>query len=215
MGLHIGMDPSNVTAGTRPSQGRHRLRLLLSWIALVASTIGACSSLGGTDASPTIPLITSKPYVEPEPTPTPEPTKKPLSIEKVILTESVQAGEQAKVVINTATAAECVIEVTYDTGPSEEHAPIVLATRAIHDSRRRIRWLPWERRVPAVTFDGSIPMCKPKGASHGMVEPRGSDEPGAFVYGVRSRLRCPRARAGSPACVWRARTRRGRLRRAR
>src|SRR5688572_14835956 len=95
-----------------------RLRLL-PCIVLIAGAVGACSSLGGLDASPTVPPITSKPYVAPEPTPTPEPTKKPLSIAEVSLTESVQGGDKAKVVINTATSAECVIGVTYDSGPSE------------------------------------------------------------------------------------------------
>jgi len=98
---------------------KHRLRQLVPLIVLTAGTVAACSSLGGIDASPTVPLITSKPYVAPEPTPTPEPTKKPLSIAAVTLTESVEGGDKAKVVINTATAAECVIEVTYDSGPSE------------------------------------------------------------------------------------------------
>jgi hypothetical protein len=42
-----------------------------------------------------------------------------LKIAEVTLTESVERGDKAKVVINTATAAECVIEVTYDSGPSE------------------------------------------------------------------------------------------------
>ena len=105
-----------------PTPGAHawsRLRLFVPLIILVAGTVAACSSLGGIDASPTVPLITSKPFIKPEPTPTPEPTKKPLSIAEVSLTESVESGDKAKVVVNTATAAECVIEVTYDSGPSE------------------------------------------------------------------------------------------------
>ncbi len=103
----------------RRLQGWAGLRLTLPLIILVTSAIAACSSLGGINASPTVPLITSKPYVAPVPTPTPEPTKKPLPIGEVSLTESVEGGDKANVVIDTATAAECVIEVTYDTGPSE------------------------------------------------------------------------------------------------
>ena len=112
-------DRSTLMGAGRRLQVRDRLRLLLPSIVLVTGTVAACSSLGGIDASPTVPVITSKPYVAPEPTPTPEPTKKPLSIAEVSLTESVEGGDKAKVTINTATSADCVIEVTYDSGPSE------------------------------------------------------------------------------------------------
>lgn len=117
--MHLGKDRWTLLAGARRPLTPDRLRVLLPLIVLVAGVVAACSSLGGLDASPTVPVITSKPYVAPEPTPTPEPTKKPLSIAEVSLTESVEGGDKAKVVINTATAAECVIEVTYDSGPSE------------------------------------------------------------------------------------------------
>jgi hypothetical protein len=102
------------------SRAQDRFGPVLPIIVLVAATVAACSSLGGLDASPTVPLITSKPYVPPEPTPTPEPTKKPLPMAEISVPESVQRGEDARVVIDTGKAAECVIEVTYDTGPSED-----------------------------------------------------------------------------------------------
>ena len=119
MGRHIGRDRSTLPAANRRSLAWDRLRLLLPLSVLVAVTVAACSTSGGLDATPTVPVITSKPYVKPVPTDTPEPTKKPLSVAKVSLTESVEGGDKAKVVINTATAAECVIGVTYDSGPSE------------------------------------------------------------------------------------------------
>jgi hypothetical protein len=119
VGIHLKKNRSTMPADGRRVQGGARLRLLLPVIAFATGAIAACSSLGGINASPTLPVITSKPYVAPVPTPTPEPTKKPLSIAEVSLTESVEGGDKAKVVIDTATAAECVIEVTYDTGPSE------------------------------------------------------------------------------------------------
>jgi hypothetical protein len=119
VGTHTWSDRSTLAATLRRARARDRLRLFLPLIVLLAGTVAACSSLGGLHASPTVPVITSKPFVPPEPTPTPEPTKKPLKIAEVTLTESVERGDKAKVVINTATAAECVIEVTYDSGPSE------------------------------------------------------------------------------------------------
>lgn len=120
MSFRTRQDRTTSGAGNARSRAGHRLRVLLPWILLVTgSVVAACSPSGGIDASPTVPLITAKPFVEPEPTDTPEPTRKPLSVAEVTLTESVQAGDKAKVVIKTATAADCVIEVTYDTGPSE------------------------------------------------------------------------------------------------
>jgi hypothetical protein len=118
-GMHKPKDRSTMAGARRRAQTRDRFGVLIPLIVLVVGTVAACSSMGGLDASPTVPVITSKPYVAPEPTPTPEPTKKPLSIAEVSLTESVEGGDKAKVVINTATAAVCVIEVTYDSGPSE------------------------------------------------------------------------------------------------
>lgn len=103
----------------RGPRASNRLGRLLPSIVLVTGTLVACSSGGIEPTSPQIPVITPKTVVDPEPTDTPAPTRKPLSISQVSLTGSVAAGDKAKVVINTATAAECVIEVTYDNGPSE------------------------------------------------------------------------------------------------
>ena len=119
MSIRLRKDRWIELAAWRRQRDRTRLPLLVPLMFLIAGTVAACSSLSGIDASPTVPVITSKPYVAPEPTPTPEPTKKPLSIEEVLRTESVEGGDKAKVTINTATSAECVIEVTYDSGPSE------------------------------------------------------------------------------------------------
>lgn len=102
------------------TQAWGRLHLLLPMIVLVTGTVAACSGTNGFGATPTVPLITSKPFVEPEPTDTPEPTKKPLSVTAVSLTEAVQGGDEVTVVISTASSAQCVIEVTYDSGPSED-----------------------------------------------------------------------------------------------
>jgi hypothetical protein len=119
-GMDLRNDRSSLLVARRRLQGSAGLGLLVPLIVLVTVTVAACSSLGGIDASPTVPVITSKPYVPPEPTPTPEPTRKPLPVAEASLTESVQRGEDAEVVIDTGKAAECVIEVTYDTGPSED-----------------------------------------------------------------------------------------------
>jgi hypothetical protein len=51
-------------------------------------------------------------------TPEPVPTAVPLTISKVSLTESVARGDAAKVVISTAPAASCTIEVRYSSGKS-------------------------------------------------------------------------------------------------
>ena len=118
--MHLRKDRSTMLAVGRRAGVWDRPGLLLPIMVLVAAMVAACSSLGGLDASPSIPLITSKPYVAPEPTPTPEPTKKPLPVAEVSVPESVRRGEEARVVIDTGKAAECVIEVTYDTGPSED-----------------------------------------------------------------------------------------------
>ncbi len=138
MSIHMRKDRSAWLAVMRRSAAWGRLGVLLPSIVLMAGTVVACSSLGGIDATPTIPLITSKPYVEPEPTDTPEPTKKPLPVAEVSLTESVQGGDKAKVVIDTATSAECVIGVTYDTGPSDAEG--LVPTTADGDGKVTWSW---------------------------------------------------------------------------
>jgi hypothetical protein len=119
MRLHQREGRASFGVGRRGPRVRDRLRVVLPSIVLVAGVAAACSSSGGIDAKSTVPLITPKAVVDPEPTDTPAPTKKPLSVAQVSLTESVRAGDEATIVIDTATAAECVIDVIYDSGPSE------------------------------------------------------------------------------------------------
>ncbi len=149
--MHLLKDRSTVVAAGKRSQVWDRLGLLLPSILLMTGIVGACSSLGGSDASPTVPLITAKPFVEPEPTDTPEPTKKPLPVAEVIRTESVQGGDRAKVVIDTAAAAECVIEVTYDTGPSDAAG---LEAKTADDAGR----VTWSWTVSPTTAKGTYPI---------------------------------------------------------
>ncbi|MBI2780685.1 MAG: hypothetical protein HYX55_02665 [Chloroflexi bacterium] len=78
---------------------------------LVGVVFAACSTPGVDLSATTAPA--------PKVTPTPAPTAVPLLIQKVSVTESVAAGDAAKVVITTADAAECTIKVTYDSGPSQ------------------------------------------------------------------------------------------------
>ena len=151
MGMHPCTNRSTPLAARRSRHAGTRFRLFLWLILLVTGTAAACSSFGGIDATPTVPVITSKPYVAPEPTPTPEPTKKPLPVAEVLLTESVEGGETAKVMINTATSAECVIEVTYDSGPSEAAG---LDPKRADDAGR----VTWSWTVDGTTAKGTYPI---------------------------------------------------------
>lgn len=90
-----------------------RFRGTLPPILVLGLVLAACSTPGGAD-----PTATPKPVPTVAVTPTPAPTAVPLAISKVSVTESVAAGDTAKVVITTADVAECTIEVTYDSGPS-------------------------------------------------------------------------------------------------
>lgn len=110
---------ATVSVGKWGPRASFRLCCALASIVLASGTVVACTSPHGDPTPPRIPVITPKAIVDPEPTDTPAPTRKPLSISEVSLTGSVPAGDKAKVVINTASAAECVIEVTYDSGPSD------------------------------------------------------------------------------------------------
>lgn len=91
---------------------RSRVSFLL--VTLLGLALGACSTPPGVElTSTTAPAPTVKV------TPTPAPTAVPLVISKVSVTESLAGGDKATVVITTADRAECTIEVTYDSGPSQ------------------------------------------------------------------------------------------------
>ena len=90
-----------------------RSRVSTPLVILLCLVLAACSTPAVELTSTTPPLTT------PRATPTPAPTAVPLAISKVSVTESVAGGEKAKVVITTADGAECTIEVTYDSGPSQ------------------------------------------------------------------------------------------------
>jgi hypothetical protein len=90
-----------------------RFRGTSGTILVLGLVLAACSTPGVELTSTTAPGPTVKV------TPTPAPTAIPLVISKVSVTESVAVGDSAKVVITTAAQAECTIEVTYDSGPSQ------------------------------------------------------------------------------------------------
>ena len=71
--------------------------------------LGACST-------PSVGDPTTAPA--PSATPEPVPTGVPLTISKVSVTDSVARGDPATVVISTAPAAACTIEVRYTSGAS-------------------------------------------------------------------------------------------------
>lgn len=75
----------------------------------LALVVVACSTAPAAD--PTTPPA-------PSATPEPVPTVVPLTVSKVSVTDSVARGEPAKVVISTAPAASCTIEVRYTSGKS-------------------------------------------------------------------------------------------------
>ncbi len=91
-----------------------RSRVSLPLVIVLGLVLGACSTPPGVELT-----STTAPGPTVKVTPTPAPTAVPLTISKVSVTESVAGGDAAKVVITTADGAECTIEVTYDSGPSQ------------------------------------------------------------------------------------------------